>query len=145
MLYQGKIDGTGFHQPFEARDENEALRKASDNFDGMLCGTSCNAVYLTPHGETITVEVVACRVTILGQTAYEAHIARRERQLRRSIEAIIRDALETAMRADVEGDDRLGVKGMGTVMNGGRKMRLSFRDGIGIDVTVATAYKPEVT
>lgn len=54
MTFQGYIDRIPAGRPFEARDEEAALREMDARYDGFDCG----AEHLTEHGEVIQVEVV---------------------------------------------------------------------------------------
>lgn len=76
---------------------------------------------------------------------YRAYIAQREREIARALQKAVRKAVEEFLAADANGDDKLGVKYYGPVLNGHGKFRCGFKDGIGFEVSVRTAYLPTDT
>lgn len=79
---------------------------------------------------------------------YNAHIARREREIKSAITKAVYEAVEGLMATDADGDDKLGVKYLNRPVSDGCgtfEIKAGFKDGIGIEVNIATAYKPEVT
>lgn len=84
-------------------------------------------------------------VTVRSEREYRVEIARREREIKQVISQAVRDAVSQLLAADADGGDKLGVKYVQrTPDSSGMVLRAGFRDGIGIDVKVETAYLPEL-
>lgn len=68
----------------------------------------------------------------MGELDKDTFIQERSSAIRERIMAALYEVFE---------DEQIGAKGI-SPLNGNRGVRLSFRDGIGFDVTIAEAYRP---
>lgn len=75
-------------------------------------------------------------------TQYARFIEERERKIKNELFRVAREAIEAHVAKDADGEDKLGLKYVTGTGTPPFTLRLGFKEGLGFDLSVGTAYKP---